>query len=651
MRRMLGTEQPDGRAKPRRLIIVFLAFVAIIAVPMCGTAAGSSSNRPPNITAAQVITATSTISVYLPLAATPPPDIQPALPLRAAFYYPWFPETWKQAVSPYKNTNYTPTLGFYDSSDPAVIRQHITAMQYAHVQAGIASWWGQGTHTDRRIPTILAATAGSTFRWSVYYELEGQGNPTVSQITDDLSYLRDHFGNDPSYLRIDDRFVVFVYADAADSCEMADRWKQANVVNAYIVLKVVAGFQNCMSQPDGWHQYGPAVAASSHGRFSFAISPGFWKVGESQRLDRDLTRWRQNIRDMIASGATFQLITTFNEWGEGTAVESAQEWASASGYGAYLDALHDDGAQPAPLEPTSNHSLILTSDSPPALDPTPGALDQYVFLPNIFKPPDPVLVGAADIADCGSAGDEATAALLDEIPGTVFTAGDNAYDAGTAKEFVNCYEPSWGRQKARTRPAAGNHDYMTRGAAGYFNYFGTAAGNPSKGYYSYDLGQWHIIVVNSNCAEVGGCDAHSPQEQWVRADLAAHPALCTLAYWHHPRFSSGEHGSSTMMRPIWQALYEAGADVVLNGHDHDYERFAPQTPDGVADLQQGIREFVVGMGGKDHYAISRPIANSEAQNDDTFGVLKLTLHPTSYDWEFVQEAGKTFTDSGSASCH
>ena len=645
---MSGSEQLDRRARPGRLIIVLLAFVAIIGVALCGTVALSSLDDRPNINAAQLLTATPTADVYFPLVVKPIPDIQPALPLRAAFYYPWFPEAWKQSLYPY--TNYGPTLGFYDSSAGTVIQQHIAAMQYAHIQVGIASWWGQGTHTDRRISTILSAAAGSTFRWSVYYEAEAQGNPTISQIADDLSYLRDHYGYDPSYLRIDGRFVVFVYADTADNCEMADRWKQANTVNAHIVLKVFAGYQNCANQADGWHQYGPAAAASSQGSFSYSISPGFWKAGESARLTRDLTRWRQNVRDMVASGATFQLITTFNEWGEGTAVESANEWASASGYGAYLDALHDNGAEPAPPGLSSDQRLILTSATSPALDPIPNSLAQHVFLPAIFNPPDPVFVGAGDIADCGSTGDEATAALLDGIPGMVYTTGDNVYESGTVNQFANCYDPSWGRHKERTRPAAGNHDYMTTGAAGYFNYFGAAAGDPSKGYYSYDLGQWHIIVINSNCSRVGGCNAGSPQEQWLRADLAAHPVTCTLAYWHHPRFSSGEHGSSSAMQPIWQALYDAGADVVLNGHDHDYERFAPQSPTGIADLGRGIREFVVGTGGKNHYAIQLPIANSEVRNSDTFGVLKLTLHPTSYDWEFVPVAGKAFTDAGSASC-
>ena len=285
-----------------------------------------------------------------------------------------------------------------------------------------------------------------------------------------------------------------------------------------------------------------------------------------------------------------------------------------------------------------------------AAPPRAPAGASTLFLPLAFKAA-PVLVGAGDIADCKGGGDEATAALLDGIAGTVVALGDNAYDTGSAAEFANCYDPSWGRFRARTRPAAGNHDYMTPGAAAYFNYFGAAAGDPATGYYSYDLGAWHIIVLNSNCLYVGGCGAGSAQEQWLRADLAAHPALCTLAYWHHPLFSSALHGGEASMRAVWQALVEAGAEVVLNGHDHTYERFAPQSPYGAADPAQGLREFVVGTGGRSHYPFFAPAANSQVRNGDTFGVLALTLRPSGYDWRFVPEAGKTFEDAGSAACH
>ena len=268
---------------------------------------------------------------------------------------------------------------------------------------------------------------------------------------------------------------------------------------------------------------------------------------------------------------------------------------------------------------------------------------------------DPVLVGAGDIASCDDlAGAEATAKLIDKIPGTVFAVGDLAYPDGSDEQFANCYGPTWGRFKERTRPAPGNHEYHKGGgASAYARYFGAAAGDPDKGYYSYDLGAWHIVVLNSECAEIGGCGPQSLQTQWLKQDLLRHVDGCKLALFHKPLFSSGgKHGNDPEVKPLWDALYAVGADVVINGHDHDYERFAPQDPSGHRDQNRGIREFVVGSGGKNsHRKMGTPEANSEASNDDTFGVLKLTLHASSYDWEFVPEAGKSFKDAGTGPCH
>ncbi len=262
---------------------------------------------------------------------------------------------------------------------------------------------------------------------------------------------------------------------------------------------------------------------------------------------------------------------------------------------------------------------------------------------------DPVLAAAGDIGDCASQNDEATASLLGAMPGaTVATLGDGAYPDGSASDYQNCYDPSWGLYKAQTLPTAGNHDYHTAGASGYFGYFGAAAGDPTKGYYSYDLGSWHVVVLNSNCAKVGGCGGTSPQVQWLQADLSAHPSACTLAYWHEPRFSSSQ--TSTPFGAFWSALYKAKAEVVLNGHRHNYERFAEQTPGGVADPDWGIREFVVGTGGAHLRDFTHEVANSEVRNSDTWGVLKLTLKSDSYDWEFVPVAGKSFRDTGTGRC-
>ena len=284
-----------------------------------------------------------------------------------------------------------------------------------------------------------------------------------------------------------------------------------------------------------------------------------------------------------------------------------------------------------------------------------------------------VFVGAGDIATCSNRNAAASAKLLDSIPGTVFTLGDNAYPSGRARDYSNCYAPTWGRHRKRTHPVPGNHEYDLPGATGYFGYFGVAARDSSKGYYSYELGDWHIVALNSNLAVTTESETESEQErrqeagdrsilarraelareqeQWLRADLAAHPKRCTLAYFHHPRFSSGtSHGSDPEMQPLWQVLYDAGADVLLTGHEHNYERFAPQTPDGHADSLRGIREFVAGTGGGVLYKLGPPIANSEVRSM-SHGVLKLTLGARSYQWQFIPIAGGTFTDSGSASCH
>lgn len=267
------------------------------------------------------------------------------------------------------------------------------------------------------------------------------------------------------------------------------------------------------------------------------------------------------------------------------------------------------------------------------------------------------LVGAGDIASCKDPdGAQATAKLIEQIPGTVFAAGDLAYEKGTPADFRDCYDPTWGRFKERTKPALGNHEYVDHVAAGYFQYWGAQAGPQGKGYYSYDLGNWHIVVLNTNCGmhAMGGCARGSPQETWLRADLADHPNACIIAYGHHALFSSGlfkSHAQHPQLRPLWQDLYEAHADLILAGHEHSYERFAPEDPEGKPDPEHGIREIVVGTGGRSHDPLGFATPNSEVRNWETYGVLKLTLAPGKYDWEFIPEEGKPFHDSGSGVCH
>jgi hypothetical protein len=245
-----------------------------------------------------------------------------------------------------------------------------------------------------------------------------------------------------------------------------------------------------------------------------------------------------------------------------------------------------------------------------------------------------------------------TANLLERSElSAVLPLGDLQYEDAELSDFEDSWDKTWGRLKDITRPAPGNHEYKTSDAEGYFDYFGDAAGERGKGYYSFDLGRWHLIALNSNCDEIGGCEPGSAQEKWLRDDLAAHKARCTLAYWHHPRFSSGRHGNHGETGPFWEALHDAGADLVLSGHDHSYERFAPQTPGGEPDQARGIREFVVGTGGKSFYEFPTVEPNSEVQNNDTHGILKLTLRPAGYDWQFVPEEGASFSDGGSGRCH
>jgi hypothetical protein len=267
------------------------------------------------------------------------------------------------------------------------------------------------------------------------------------------------------------------------------------------------------------------------------------------------------------------------------------------------------------------------------------------------------LVGAGDIAGCKAIeGAQATAKLIEQIPGTVFAAGDLVYEHGSAAEFRDCYGPTWGRFKNRTRPTLGNHEYGVPNAGAYFEYWGAQAGPAGKGYYSYDLGIWHIVALNTNCDApgLGGCGAGSPQEAWLRQDLREHPNACIVAYGHHALFSSGlfkRHAIHPELKQLWQDLYAAHADLMLVGHEHSYERFVAQNPDGQADPEHGIREIVVGTGGRSHDPLGFATNNSEVRDADTFGVLKVVLSPHSYTWEFIPEEGKTFRDSGVGICH
>ena len=557
------------------LFVSILAF-AILAVEQglgayrpAGTIApipGGTTGLPPTPTPPPPPTSTPSPSST----PTSPPDLQPALPLRAAFYYPWFPEAWSQAgVFPY--TNYSPSLGYYDSGSEALIRQHVAAMQYGNIQAGIASWWGQGHPTDRRMPTILSATAGTPFRWSLYYEPEGQGDPDISQITADLTYLRDRYGADPSYLQIDGRFVVFVYADASDRCSMADRWEQANLVNAYVVLKVFSGYRSCASQPEGWHQYGPAVAADAQGRFSYSISPGFWKVGESPRLSRDLARWNQNIRDMVASGADFQLITTFNEWGEGTSVESAREWESASGYGAYLEALHNDGGADATSTPTPTAAPAQT-----VLPPTPTTTRT--------PPPGAVVFSAAGDHGATSRTDSTLSRMRDLGLQFHLALGDLSYDDRKPESAWCDYIQSALGVDFPFQLVAGNHEDDRR-RDGFIRDFAAclpdrmgSVGDYSTEYYFDVSGIVRVILISADI-QVEGEDYQyapgNPHYQWLAEaidDARARGIPWVVVGTHKACLSMGNKPCEVGDDLMDLLIDEKRVDLILMAHDHDYQR-------------------------------------------------------------------------------
>ncbi|NPV86120.1 MAG: alkaline phosphatase [Anaerolineae bacterium] len=309
------------------------------------------------------------------------------------------------------------------------------------------------------------------------------------------------------------------------------------------------------------------------------------------------------------------------------------------------------GKQPPQLPTSSPTPPILTVTATRSPTHTPTATLSPT--PVITSTPTPALLaGAGDISICGHDGDEQTAQLLANFPtAIIFTSGDNSNEDGTLLQYQKCFAPSWGKFLDRLRPSPGNHDLKDGNDMGYYAFFGGAAGESGKGYYSFDLGAWHIIALNSNCDWAGGCGINSPQLAWLQSDLEAHPTACTLAYWHHPRWSSGFAGNDGRLAPIWRTLYDHGVEIVVNGHEHHYERFAPQDAEGNPDPQKGIRQFVVGTGGAYLVGFSQPQPNSEIRDSSSFGIILFSLHPQSYTWEFIPAEGGTFRDQGAGDCH
>jgi len=309
--------------------------------------------------------------------------------------------------------------------------------------------------------------------------------------------------------------------------------------------------------------------------------------------------------------------------------------------------------------PAATRTIVYTSTPLPTTTPqttlTAKPTPTGTTAPLTATPAPAMLIGAGDVVVCGVDYDEQTAALVEQqlalFPNSaVFIAGDLLNESGRAVEYRNCFTPSWGRFLNRIRPVPGNHDIMTDQGAPYYAYFGKAAGEPGEGYYSYNLGSWHVVALNSNC-EVIACGKNSKQVQWLNEDLQKNLQPCTLLYWHHPRFGSGLEGSVGLVSSFWRTAYEFGADVIVNGNDHDYERFAPQNPDGNLDLKRGIREFVVGTGGAELRAWGTIKPNSEVRNNQTHGVILFELYPDRYTWNFLPSEGGSFTDNGKGICH
>jgi hypothetical protein len=395
----------------------------------------------------------------------------------------------------------------------------------------------------------------------------------------------------------------------------------------------VPGYTSCTSQPNSWYAFAPDTAESHIPGYSYSISPGAWSsdaaLPELARLP--WPRWKRSIERMVASNEPLQLVTTWNDWAGGSGVEASVDWVSldcvisgAACPGIYVNRLHKH-----------IDSAVVAAAGDIACDPTSAN----------FNGGD----GTADMCR-----QKKTADLLPGVD-AVLALGDIQYENATTSKFAGAYDPTWGQFKPITYPVPGNHEYNTTGAADYFTYFGAAAGDPAKGYYSVDIGSWHVIALNSNCSIVS-CAAGSEQELWLKADLAANAdKQCTLAMWHQAHFTSGPHqpdddGSTAA---FWDDLYAGGAELVLNGHDHNYQRYPPLKPDGTPDAN-GVREIIAGTGGKDQDrtpTLNAPLP--DVAHGGIFGVLKLWLYKGGYDWQFVPEKGASdkFSDYGSTLCH
>jgi hypothetical protein len=566
--------------------------------------------------------------------ASEPDNESLAFPIRATFYYPWFPNAWRQGgLHPF--TQYEPELGLYDVRDSNVLSQHVEWMQYAGFDAAIASWWGIGHHTDDALTQMLNQNVHNGLKWAIYHEEEARHHLTQNEIRQDLQHVLDTFVSTGNYLHVDGKPVVFVYNAGPTSCDVSNRWTPvAQEMGVYLSLKVFSGFRDCAVQPDTWHQYGPANPYSNHRGYHVNISPGFYHAREAEpRLPRDPDRFSQHVRDMVASGEDWHLVTSFNEWGEGTIIEPAAEWGTL-----YLDILAANGVynpddsepdeDPGPV-PSPEGSVSIAAAGDIACDPTDGHFRN----------------GLGSATRCRQMH---TAFLVERLEvDYALVLGDFQYEDGTLEQAMVSYHPSWGRFLDKTYPVVGNHEYHVPGAQGYFDYYGDRAGPPG-GYYAVELSDsWLAIGLNSNCSRVGGCDAGSAQFQFVRTVLDAYPDHHVLLFMHHPIWSVGNYHDRAAesylgrMSPIIQLANQRGHVVTLSGHDHNMQAFSPMRLDGTPD-QLGVRHFVSGAGGKNTRDVDCSLEIHCVFADGvSHGVLWMDLHADgSYDFAFIRDDGE-----------
>lgn len=684
-------------------------------------------------------------------------SFQPTAPYYATFFYEWYtnsttdnswgywadhsntpPNTWFSKYLPDpKPSVFDPSTELYSNNDYSTFKWQVGKMSEARIEVAIASWFGPQTREDVVLNNILNSFMGRSdnpypnLRWAVYYEDEGFSDPAVATIVSDLTYIKNKYAGSPFFQKINGKPVVFVYAGANDiPGTMTQRWNDANAQMGsqfYIVLKVFGGYATDPNQPDNWHQYAPAARSGMFAPYSAFVSPGFYLDDgvSAERLARNPAEFESAVQTMVSSSVTWKLIETWNEWGEGSSVEpgeavrfnsqTGRDEPDPNGYAfknLYIDILKRN--LPA-LEGGSTPTITPTST------PTPT--------PTITNGPDPVIVAAGDmVADLTVSPNSKHKVVSDLViaqnPTAVLAIGDVQYEYGQWANFMQYYDPTWGRFKNITYPAIGNHEYLDSYGStqttpdcdvmiqndprsygcGYFDYFNGKnnltgrAGERGKGYYAFNLGAWRIYALNSNCSGAGrpGCTPTSAQYQWFQSDLAANQNYCSLVFMHHPYLTSDERDhlavppnsyDSENLESLLQLFYDAGGDVYLAGHTHMYERYAPYKPgpvvnvpvypfngtqknvsDPTRDDTYGIRQFIVGTGGKNVYAPDNmtpydqypdPDGNkvetlSEVHSNDTntFGILKMSLRSDRYDWEFIPTSGSTqFKDQGSSFCH